>query len=101
MFLFILTTDDADAIHFVNLPARGSASPDGQMIGALRQVGFIGPVGLIPVGRDCHHHQTTRSAFTEGILLLHLPDSCLQRYELQPFFALRAQLLQLAVHALL
>ena len=47
---------------------------------------FVRPPRLITVSRDRHPHQAARSSLTEGILLPHLPDSCLQSYELQPFF---------------
>jgi hypothetical protein len=33
-----------------------------------------------------HRHHSARSSLAEGVLLLHLLDSCLQRYEFQPFF---------------
>ncbi len=36
--------------------------------------------------RHGQHHQPARSPLTEGVVLFHLPDSGLQRYELQPFF---------------
>src|SRR5579864_1240359 len=41
---------------------------------------------LIPTSRDGQQHQTTGPSLTEGVLLTHLLDSCLHRYELQPFF---------------
>src|SRR5512141_2777067 len=47
---------------------------------------FIMLARTIAVGRYCHSHQSTRATFAEGVLLFHLLDSGLQRYELQPFF---------------
>src|SRR5438552_10576768 len=44
------------------------------------------PPRLVTVSRDRHHDHTARPPLAEGILLLHLPDSCLQGYELHPFF---------------
>jgi hypothetical protein len=40
----------------------------------------------VTIRRHRHCHQSAGSPLAEGILLLHLLDSCLQRYELQPFF---------------
>jgi hypothetical protein len=47
---------------------------------------FIGALRLVAVTRYRHRHQTARPPLTEGILLLHLLDSRLPGYELQPFF---------------
>ncbi len=47
---------------------------------------FVRPPRLIAVTRYCHHHQAARPPLAEGISFPHLLDSCLQRYELHPFF---------------
>src|SRR6059058_6201017 len=52
----------------------------------LRPQWLIAAPRLVAVSRDRHHDHTARPPLAEGILLLHLPDSCLQRYELHPFF---------------
>jgi len=47
---------------------------------------FIGGRRLVAVTRHRHHHQAARSPLAAGILRSHLPNSCLQRHQLQPFF---------------
>src|SRR5947208_3044030 len=52
----------------------------------LRAQRLIAASRPVAVTRYRHHQQTARPPLAEGIVLPHLPDSCLQRYELQPFF---------------
>jgi len=44
---------------------------------------FIRTPGLIAIARYRQRHQAARSALAEGMILLHLLDSGLERYELQ------------------
>src|SRR5580698_6249303 len=52
----------------------------------LRPQRLIRSQRAVTIRRHRHCHQSAGSPLAEGILLLHLLDSCLQRYELQPFF---------------
>src|SRR5437016_6306408 len=52
----------------------------------LRAQWLIRPLDAIAVGRHRQHHQSARSPLAEGVVLLHLLDSRLPGYELQPFF---------------
>src|SRR5215469_10473580 len=62
------------------------ARPLSRQLHQLRPQRFVTALAATAVARHCHHHQPERSPLAEGIVLLHLPDSGLQRYELQPFF---------------
>src|SRR5690348_7758220 len=48
--------------------------------------GLVAAPALVAIGSRCHQHQCAGPPLTEGVLTSHLPDSCLHRYELQPFF---------------
>src|SRR5581483_2389898 len=47
---------------------------------------LIRPLRAVTIRARCQQHQPARPPLAEGVVLPHLLDSRLQRYELQPFF---------------